>query len=354
MCQPIRSNLSFRSSLRSALVDRDACPMPMGRTSQMVRMWFVGAVTIALLSLTCSAATAQYFVTPGLGYGPRLSITVQSPAVVPVPGPFMGWGHPYGFGPSGYYSSPMAAMADHMARRHMQMAERMSARYGYPYGPAYVEVPPVPGLVPVDPVLPLEEPVYEDPYADGNIDAGWEYEAFADLGLEVGAFQRAAARLTGALSRLENGDVWIEYLETNLLAELAARGRLLSPTAMQNLADRYQGVVANPSLGWLQSLDGFEDVMVGLLAITGGNPEQDAYGSRSSAAEPYSRSTSGQPTVAPEISDADEGVGTGNETEDETSDGESGDASEDGDSVLTNQKEEGSVEILPEPATRSL
>ncbi|MCM2371411.1 hypothetical protein [Aporhodopirellula aestuarii] len=277
-----------------------------------------------------SVANAQYyFGGHGFGYGPHVSITIPAPGAMPMPGGYVGPGYP----------SPFAMMADHMARRHAQMAERYAARFGYQPAPAYVPVVPVPalpGVVRVDPYPPQDEiaPLGDAAYP--------EPDYHMEFAPDAGSFARAAVRLTNALSQMENGSVWIEYLHADQLAELANRGQLPSEVEMRNLAARYQGVVANPDLDWVRRADGFEEVLAGLTAITGSGmePETDVYRQpMGGASSPSPRS--GSPTVAPEVESAQ-----GNASDDANQ--------PEGESVLTNKDTEGSVEILPAPATTSL
>ncbi len=325
-------------------------------TALMSKLVLLFAVIVSAAG-SCSVATAQYFGMPGFGYAPPVSVTIG-------PGPGFGWARPDAYVGPAYYPSPMAVMADHMARRRFEMAERFAARYGYPYGPSYVVVAPIVEVAPVlpmEPAMPLDQ---ADPYGDydgSGSEPQYGYDPSLDVVPDSGAFARAAERLTSALSQMENGEVWIEYLESNLLAQMASRGQLLSESAMRNLSARYQGVVANPDLNWLRNLDGFDDVMAGLIAITGGGQETGFVPRQPARDDVYSSQRTGQPTVAPEVDAArgntpaemEQGAEESTEADSQNGTTQTG-QSDKGDSVLTNEDGGGSIEVLPEPATTSM
>lgn len=255
-----------------------------------------------------SEASAQYF--GGPAFGSRLSITIGgsawgAPPVFAAP-PILA---PPVFAPPAFgrfapaYPAPFAFPSRYMARRQA-MIDRYSSVYA---------IPPVAPVLPVAPLPPFGS-TYVTPSASASVSTRLSFDPYAEnvvpqdslgepfrepniqYGDEAGAFAAAASRLSDALSRRENGEVWIEYLQCDRLAASASVGQLPSSVELENLAARYQGVLANPDLVWLQSSDGFYETMAGLNAITGAeNPTRD---------QPASAPSRNQPTAAPEPGNA--------------------------------------------------
>lgn len=74
----------------------------------------------------------------------------------------------------------------------------------------------------------------------------------------AGDLGHPASRLANALAQREDGEIWLDYLQPERLAMSD------NPAEIDELALRYQGVMANPDLAWLQRLDGFNETVAWL------------------------------------------------------------------------------------------
>jgi hypothetical protein len=64
----------------------------------------------------------------------------------------------------------------------------------------------------------------------------------------------AASRLTRSISARRDGEPWMTYLAPNRITAAIERGEI---TALPELVQHYNGVVANPQLAFIANLDGF-------------------------------------------------------------------------------------------------
>lgn len=291
-----------------------------------MRAWLKPLVLI-VISVAGSTASAQFFgpFGRGYGYGPPIAIAVPAPGYLAPP--VVGWGGPAGI-MAGLppYPHPFAYSSRYIARRHAMMEHfALVGGYPYPYPAAYMslyappprldapylegpylqgpyaiaaeldiflERPVLNAAPPLPPVLPY--PGVIDP-SDRYLEHLLEDEAYPtepredfalpEMPSESGAFAASASRLSRELSRHENGEMWIDFLQPDQLAAMAADGLLPSGLELRDLAARYQGVLANPDLAWLRRVGGFEDTRAGLLAITGMPDNDDLDRSRSEEAE---------------------------------------------------------------------
>lgn len=102
-----------------------------------------------------------------------------------------------------------------------------------------------------------------------------------------------ALRLADALAQREEGEVWLDYLQPERLATTD------NPAELDELALRYQGVMANPDLAWLRGVDGFSET-VAWLSQGQAPPNQFAPEPSVAVAEPLTPK-SGEPTLAPAL-----------------------------------------------------
>ncbi|MEO1525961.1 MAG: hypothetical protein AAFX06_11035 [Planctomycetota bacterium] len=83
----------------------------------------------------------------------------------------------------------------------------------------------------------------------------------------------SAQRLSNALSsRGEDGQVWLEYLQPDVIARAAEQGQLTPDVA--TLAERFEGVTMNPQLRSITRLPGFEGTRIYLSQAATSVPTQ--------------------------------------------------------------------------------
>ncbi|TWT87882.1 hypothetical protein [Neorhodopirellula pilleata] len=226
----------------------------------MKRLLLTAAIVSS--SWASSTATAQYF-------GPRLGFPghaawgapIGAPIVLPPP-------------PIAFYDNPWIGAI-----------------------PRWSRVTPFPPVTPSYPVASYVPHAFSVNITPTEIDIrtpGFEYRAerhlvpssaadFAPLPTYpgTGSLSDAAYRLAAALSVRPDGDVWLEYLQPERVAQTSDANELAE------LSLRYQGVIANPDLAWLVNLDGFREVLGQLsgmsreapsapVAITDAEPNADA------------------------------------------------------------------------------
>jgi len=280
-----------------------------------VSRWFLSLIAIGVIALsTTASASAQYFQGPGFGFafgfGPQITLGGPRPAWVSPPG----WDSPYrappAFGPPLLFAPPAFGLPSRYMARRQAMMDRFASAYSLPgliplpispYAAPYDPAPPYqiapdgfayePSL-PTLPVEPFVEPFATDTYPEFN---NPEFNN-PEFNNEAGAFAAATGRLTNALSRRENGDVWIEYLQCGRLADAAAAGQLPAGIDIRNLAAKYQGVIANPDLAWLMAADGFQETLAGLSAITNTGSEFEPPQSTPEPARSYSPQSDSTPS----------------------------------------------------------
>lgn len=136
---------------------------------------------------------------------------------------------------------------------------------GFRYGP-FPPVPPV-GVVPVIPALPVPAypvPAYPVPAVPGVVQEvpsipveGYQVTRPSIDGHVAEDLHRAAIRLQSNLSRRQDGDVWLEYLNPARIITSIQRGD--PPGSLRDLITNYDGVVANTSLRSIYTIDGFDE-----------------------------------------------------------------------------------------------
>ena len=110
---------------------------------------------------------------------------------------------------------------------------------------------------------------------------------------DVHALGHPALRFAESLARREDGKVWLEYLQPERLMTIA------NPAELEELALRYQGVLANPDLAWLRGVDGFGETVAWLNQ--GQVPRDAPVAEQRAGTSQTRRPNSGEPTLAPAL-----------------------------------------------------
>jgi len=206
-----------------------------------------------------STASAQYF-------GPRLGFPGRSvfaaPIVLPPP-------------PMAFYYGPRIGAIPRWSRA--------------------MPIPPVPPAYPTTSYVPRPFSLNITPTEIDIRTPGFEYRAERGFIPEsipgfrsppsypnTGSLTEAAYRLAAALSSRSDGEIWLEYLQPERVAESSDPGELAE------LILRYRGVMSNPDLAWLADEDGFQQVLQQLSAIS---RESDAAAMESPSAAPIDKQT---------------------------------------------------------------
>ena len=240
------------------------------------------ASLVGFAALAMSAdAHAQYY------YGRR---AIVARPIVPVPPPVV-------YGPTAIHSGPgiFSIQSPFFSFRVDSSlppvyAYRDYSPYTYPYQRyRFPSVPTTRYLTPAPtysvPVPIPSEPRYAPGIAGGIPDVTVP-EPYAmsrpvvpshSVGSSSRTLATAARRLYAALSaRRDDGDVWLQYLQPDVVAAAADSGRL-SPEVLA-LSQRYEGVTMNPELRWIARLPGFEQtrMMLGQSASSAMTPDSSA------------------------------------------------------------------------------
>jgi hypothetical protein len=177
----------------------------------------------------------------------------------------------------------------------------------------YPPVPPVPPFPPAFPVPPFGTAVTIGPGAaaietyplypsapevsvpsdaqPGSVAAA--RPAGTDPAAVAEQLRASAIRLQASLTRRgDDADVWMKYLQPDQIIESIEGGQ--SPESLADLMPRYDGVVSNPSLGFIQGLDGFvatrqalrQWIEIGSAVDAADSPESPAPATSPKPAEP--------------------------------------------------------------------
>jgi len=108
---------------------------------------------------------------------------------------------------------------------------------------------------------PSIAPRSEDPSPTPSYEVAPAYEVARPLSADVAErLRRAAMRLQQHYAQQQDGDVWLNYLQPQLIVDAIDRGT--NPESLKSLLANYNGVMANPSLRDVRRASGFTETRV--------------------------------------------------------------------------------------------